>query len=86
MWKWYSRVERKLHAYLQQVVIRSATPQLSKNVLSLTEGNNSLEKAFISLKPILIIAACYVVYKQTIFVNKGNNYSIYFKYRDLISF
>lgn len=43
--------------YLQQVVIRSATPQLSKKVLSLTEGKSSFEKAFISLKPILIIAA-----------------------------
>ena len=49
--------QRKLSGYLQQVVIRAATPQLSKKVLSLTDENSSLEKAFISLKPILIIAA-----------------------------
>lgn len=35
----------------------SATPQLSKKVLSLTDENNNLEKALISLRPILIIAA-----------------------------
>lgn len=39
--------------------MRSATPQLSKKVLSLTDENMSLEKARISLKPILIIAAWY---------------------------
>lgn len=37
--------------------MRSATPQLSKNVLSLTEEKRNLEKALISLRPILIIAA-----------------------------
>lgn len=37
--------------------MRSATPQLSKKVLSLTDENNILENAFISLRPILIIAA-----------------------------
>ncbi|KAJ0989437.1 hypothetical protein J5N97_007793 [Dioscorea zingiberensis] len=42
---------------IRHVVIKSATPQLSKKVLSLTEENNSFEKALISLKPILIIAA-----------------------------
>lgn len=73
-------------ANLQQVVIRSATPQLSKNVLSLTEGNNSLEKAFISLKPILIIAACSVIEKQTRHINQGKNISISLKHRDSISF
>ena len=44
-------------ASLRQVVIKSATPQLSKKVLSLTEENSSLENAFISLNLILIIAA-----------------------------
>ena len=42
---------------LQQVVMTSATPQLSKKVLSLTDGNKRLESAFISLRPILMIAA-----------------------------
>jgi hypothetical protein len=32
-----------------------ATPQLTKNVLSLTEKYNNLEKALISPKPILIL-------------------------------
>lgn len=35
----------------------SATPQLSMNVLSLTDGNNIFDKDIISLRPILIIAA-----------------------------
>lgn len=38
-------------------MIRSATPQLSKKVLSLTDGNNNFENAFISLRPSLMIAA-----------------------------
>lgn len=42
---------------IRHVVIKSATPQLSKKVLSLTDENRSLESARISLKPILIIAA-----------------------------
>lgn len=72
---------------LQQVVIRSATPQLSKNVLSLTEGNNSLDKAFISLKPILIIAACSVVQKQRRHINQGNKLlHLLFKHRGSVSF
>lgn len=53
-----------LEVFIQQVVIRSATPQLSKKVLSLTEENKSLEKARISLKPILIIAAWYTLEKS----------------------
>ena len=42
---------------VRHVVMRSATPQLSKKVLSFTDGNMSFEKALISLSPILIIAA-----------------------------
>uniref|UniRef100_A0A2P2IMM7 Uncharacterized protein MANES_15G153800 n=1 Tax=Rhizophora mucronata TaxID=61149 RepID=A0A2P2IMM7_RHIMU len=37
--------------------MRSATPQLSKKVLSLTDEDSSLENTLISLRPILIIAA-----------------------------
>jgi predicted amidophosphoribosyltransferase len=48
---------RNLSTSLQHVVIRSATPQLSKKVVSLTVENNNLENAFISLRPILMIAA-----------------------------
>lgn len=49
----------RLTNFILQVVIKSATPQLSKKVLSFTDGNMSLEKAIISLKPILIIADWY---------------------------
>jgi hypothetical protein len=41
----------------RQVVIRSATPQLSKNVPSLTVGYILFEKSIISRSPIRMIAA-----------------------------
>jgi len=52
-----AKITRVLIQFLQQVVMTSATPQLSKKVLSLTDGNKSFESAFISLRPILMIAA-----------------------------
>ena len=48
---------------LLHVVIRSATPQLSKKVLSLTDGNHIFENALISFRPILMIAAYTHMYK-----------------------
>ena len=59
-WKlWWSQ-----SVSLQHVVIRSATPQLSKNVLSLTDGNNIFENAIISFRPIRMIAAYTYVENQ----------------------
>lgn len=50
----HKRIEFRI---VRQVVMRSATPQLSKNVVSRTEGKSFLEKSRISVNPILMMAA-----------------------------
>lgn len=64
-----------MFAPIQHVVMRSATPQLSKKVLSFTDENMSLENARISLNPILIIAACFQL--QSNVKQKVSRYAVF---------